>query len=48
MVYYLQTSILNRLTGPLYNVVMWDKLTTCPIMVSDGQAMLEMLPVPQQ
>lgn len=47
MVYYLQTSILNRLTGPLYNVVMC-KLTTCPIMVGDGQAMLEMLPVPQQ
>ena len=47
MVYYLQASILNRLTGPLYNVVMY-KLTTCPTMVDDGQAMLEMLPVPQQ
>jgi hypothetical protein len=35
MVYYLQTSILNRLTDPLRNVVM-HKLTTCPTVVGHG------------
>jgi len=39
--FLLQTSILDRLTGPLCDAV-WDKLPTCPT-ADDGQAMLGML-----